>query len=98
MDHQIRRQSSRNSQTEQRNEKIILENEYSLKDLYDNIEHTINSIHIIGVLEEDRKGKITYLIITEKFPNTGKEKDIKVHEALLLLLSRLSHVWLCVTP
>lgn len=86
MDHQIRRQSSRNSQTEQRNEKIILENEYSLKDLYDNIEHTINSIHIIGVLEEDRKGKITYLIITEKFPNTGKEKDIKVHEALLLLI------------
>ena len=62
MDHQIRRHSSRNSQTEQRNEKIILENEDSLKDLYDNIEHTINSIHIIWVLEEERKGKITYLI------------------------------------
>ena len=57
MDHQIRRHSSRNSQTEQRNEKIILENEDSLKDLYDNIEHTINSIHIIGPQKDKRKRK-----------------------------------------
>ena len=56
-------------------------NEDSLRDLLDNIKCT--NIHIIGVSGEEReKGyeKISEEIITENFPNMGKETVNQVQE------------------
>ena len=47
------------TQAEQKKEKRILENENSLRDLWDNIRHT--NIHIMGVPEgKERKGQRPY--------------------------------------
>ena len=58
-------------------------NEDSLRDLWDNIKR--NTIHIIGVSEEEdrEKGpeKIFEDIIVENFPNMGKEIATQVQEA-----------------
>ena len=58
-------------------------NEDSLRELWDNIKHT--NIHIIEVPEgaKREKGpeKICEDIITENFPNLGKEKVTQVQEA-----------------
>ena len=50
-------------------------NEESLRDLWDNIKHT--NIRIIGVPEEEEKGKgpekIFEELVVENFPNMGQE-------------------------
>ena len=67
--------------TEQNIEKIMIRNEDSLRDFWDNIKHT--NICIIGVPEETEKGpeKIFEQIIAENFPNMGKEIVNQVQEA-----------------
>ena len=61
--------------TEQNKEKRMKINEYSLRDLWDNIK--CNNIHILGVPEgeEREKGpkKIFEEIIVKNFPNMEKE-------------------------
>ena len=68
---------------EQKREKRLKTNEESLRELWDNIKHT--NIHIIGVPEgeEREKGteKIFQEIITENFPNMGKESLTQIQEA-----------------
>ena len=68
--------------TDQNTEKRMKRNEVSLRDLWDNIKHTICSI---GVLEgeEREKGpeKILEEVIAENFPNMGKEITNQVQEA-----------------
>ena len=65
---------------EQNIEKRKKKNEYSIRDLWDNIK-CIN-IHIIVVLEGEERGKgcekIFEEIIAENFPNMGKEIVNKV--------------------
>ena len=59
---------------EQNKKKRMKRNEDSLRDLLDNIKCT--NIHIIGVSGEEREKayeKISEEIITENFPNMGKE-------------------------
>ena len=60
--------------------KRMKRNEDSLRHLWDDIKHT--SIHIIGVLEGEEREKspekIFEEIITENFPNMGKETVIQV--------------------
>ena len=67
---------------EQTKEKRMKRNEDSLRDLWDNIKHTI--ICIIGVPEgeEREKGpeKIFEEIIVKNFPNMGKEIATQVQE------------------
>ena len=69
--------------TEKNKEKRIKKTELSLRDIWDNTKH--NNIRIIGVPEgQDRqKGpeKIFEEIITESFPNMGKETLTQVEEA-----------------
>ena len=61
---------------EQNKEKRMVRNEDSLRDLGDNIKCT--NIQIIGVPEEEEKGKgpeeIFEEIAVENIPNMGKEK------------------------
>ena len=70
---------------EQNKEKRMKRIEDSLRDLWDNIKHT--KIQIIGVPEEEEKNKgnenekIFEEIITENFPNMGKEIVNQVQEA-----------------
>ena len=68
---------------EQNKEKRMKRTEDSLRDLWDNIKHTI--IRIIGVPEEEEKKKaiekIFEEIIVENFPNMGKEIVNQVLEA-----------------
>uniref|UniRef100_A0A8D1RJ36 L1 transposable element RRM domain-containing protein n=1 Tax=Sus scrofa TaxID=9823 RepID=A0A8D1RJ36_PIG len=69
--------------TEGKNEKRMKRTEESLRYLWDNIKRT--NIHIIGIPEgeEREKGpeKIFKEIITENFPNMGKEILTRVAEA-----------------
>ena len=69
--------------TEKNKEKRIKKTELSLRDIWDNTKH--NNIRIIGVPEgqERQKGpeKIFEEIITENFPNMGKETLTQVEEA-----------------
>ena len=71
------------TQAEQIKEKRILKNEDSLRDLWDNIQHT-NSC-IIGVPEgeerEEGSENIMEYEIAEKLPILGKETDVQVQEA-----------------
>ena len=64
---------------EQNKEKRMKRIEDTLRDLYDNIEHT--NIRIIGVSEEKEKkkrtDKIFEEIIVENYPNMGKEMSVK---------------------
>ena len=68
---------------EQNKEKRMKRIKNSLRDLWDNINHT--KIQIIGVQEEEEKKKGTEKIfeesIVENFPNTGKEIVNQVQEA-----------------
>ena len=67
---------------EQNKEKRMKRIEHSLRDLWDNIKHTI--IRIIGVPKEDEKKKgmekTLEEIIVENFPNMGKEIVNQVQE------------------
>ena len=68
--------------TGQNIEKRTKGNEDSIRDLWDNVEHT--SIHIVGGPRRRReKGpeKIFEEIITENFPNMGKKIVSQVQEA-----------------
>ena len=69
--------------TEQNTEKRMKRNEYSLRDIQDNIKCT--NIFIIGAPEgeerEKEPEKIFEEIIAEKFLNTGKEIVNQVQEA-----------------
>ena len=68
---------------EQNKEKRMKRNEDSLRDLGDNIKCT--NIRIIGVPEEEEKGKgpekLSEEIIVKNFPNMGKEIATHVQEA-----------------
>ena len=68
---------------EQNKEKRMKRIKNSLRDLWDNINHT--KIQIIGVQEEEEKKKGTEKIfeeiIVENFPNTGKEIVNQVQQA-----------------
>ena len=68
---------------EQNKEKRMKRIEDSLRDLWDNINHT--KIQIIGVPEEEEKKKgsekIFEEIIVENFPNMGKEIVTQVQES-----------------
>ena len=68
---------------EQKREKRLKTNEESLRELWDNVKHTI--IHIIRVPEgeEREKGteKIFKEIIVKSFPNMGKEPLTQIQEA-----------------
>ena len=70
------------NESERKKEKQIKRNEYSLRDLQDNMKWS--NIQIIGVQEEeDRKKdheKILEEIIVENFPNMGKEIITQVQE------------------
>ena len=65
---------------EQNKEKRMKRNEDSLRDFWNNINHT--NICIIGVPEEEEKkertGKIFEEILVENFPNMGKERATQV--------------------
>ena len=80
MDEWSGRQNSRNDLIKQQEEKIILKNEDSLRDFWDNIKYT--NICITGVPEgkEREKGteKLFGEIMTKNFPNLGKETHIQV--------------------
>uniref|UniRef100_A0A9L0RMT5 L1 transposable element RRM domain-containing protein n=1 Tax=Equus caballus TaxID=9796 RepID=A0A9L0RMT5_HORSE len=71
------------TQAEQKREKRIRQNEYSLRELWDNIKHA--NIRTIGVPAEDERDKgaenLFVEIIDENFPNLRKETDIQVQEA-----------------
>ena len=91
LDYMIQRKGSANWKTEQwrslklnrKREKDFKKNEDMLRDLWDNIKCT--NILIIGVPKrEERKKGVENLfgdIISENFPNLGKETDIQVQEA-----------------
>ena len=67
---------------EQNKEKRIKRTENSLRDLWDNIQHT--NIWIIGVPEEEKKKgyeKSFKEIIVENFPNMEREIVNKVQES-----------------
>ena len=68
---------------EQNKEKRMKRIEDSLRDLWDNIEHT--NIQIIGVPEEEEEEKVSAKIfeeiIVKNFPNMGKEIISQVQEA-----------------
>ena len=69
--------------TEKNKEKRITKTKETLRDIWDNIKRT--NIHIKGVPKrgdrEKRPEKIFEAIITEKFPNMGKEMLTQVEEA-----------------
>ena len=68
---------------EQKKEKRMKRNEDSLRDLWDNTEHT--NFHITGVPEGGERDKepeeILEALIAENFPNMGKEIVTQVQEA-----------------
>ena len=70
---------------EQKREKRLKTNEESLRELWDNVKHTIKhtNIRIIRVPERrrEREGKILKEIIAENFPNMGKESLTQIQEA-----------------
>ena len=69
--------------TEQNKEKRMKINKDSLRNLWDNIKWI--NIHIIGVQEEEEKGKgpekIFEEVIAKNFPKMGKERVTQVQEA-----------------
>ena len=71
------------TQSKQQKEKQILNNENSLKDLWDNTKHT--NIHIIEVSEGEEREKGKWQLFKEKMakstPNLGKKTGNKVQEA-----------------
>lgn len=72
------------AQSEQQNKKRISKNEDSIRDLWDNIKCPTICIIVIPEGEEREKdrGRKTYEeIISENFPNLGKETDIQAQEA-----------------
>ena len=77
MDHQAGRQNSVHYWSWTKKAKRIKRNEYSLRDIWDNIKYT--NICIIGVPEGEEKEAEGILkdIIAENFHNLGKETDIQ---------------------
>ena len=59
-----------------------MDHECRLRELNDSLKY--NNIHIIGVPQEEKKGKweevLFKQIIAENFPNVGKETDIEIQE------------------
>ena len=70
-------------EAEKKREKLIQEQERRIRDLSDTIKR--NNIRLIGIPEEEEREKgpegILDQIITENFPNLGKEIDIQIQEA-----------------
>ena len=68
------------NESERKKEKQIKRNEDNLRDLWDNV--NCPNIRIIGVPEEDKKKhhEIILVIISENFPNLGKERIMQVQE------------------
>ena len=68
------------TQSEQQKEKRILENKYSVRDLWDNMKH--NNIQIIGVPEGKERAQVMENlfeeIMREYFPNLAKELDLSL--------------------
>ena len=67
---------------EQKIEKRLKRNENSLRELWDNVEHTNICIIWVSEEEEREKGpeKILKEIIAENFPNIGKESLIQIQK------------------
>ena len=70
-------------EAEKKREKLIQEQERRIRDLSDSIKR--NNIRLLGIPEEEDREKgpegILDQIITENFPNLGKEIDIQIQEA-----------------
>ena len=70
----------RNTQSEQQNKKRLKKNEYSFRELQDNMKH--NNIHIIGISEEEEKEQgiesLFEKIMAENFPNLVRENVTEV--------------------
>ena len=63
----------------QNKEKRMKRNDYSLRDLWDNIKFT--NIHIIGAPKGEKEPeKIFEKIIAENFPHMGKETVTQIQE------------------
>ena len=77
-----------NNEGEKKRERKVLDHQCRLNELSDSIKHNI--INIIGVPEEDERKKgaegLLEQIIAEKFPNLGKETDIKIQEVQTTLI------------
>ena len=71
------------AEEQNKGKKQMKTNEYTLRDLWDNLKHT--KIQIIGILEEEEKEKgskkIFEEIIVENFPSMGKEIATQVQKA-----------------
>ena len=73
--------SMENNEVEKNRKRKILDYECWCRELSDIIKH--NDIHIIGVSEEEKERGAEGLfeeIVTENFPNLGKETDIQIQE------------------
>ena len=70
-------------EAEKKRDKKIQEYEGKIRELSDTLKR--NNIHIIGIPEEEERGKgaesVLKGIIAENFPDLGKEKAIEIQEA-----------------
>ena len=71
----------KNTQTDQEKEKRLRKNEEGLREMQDNMK--CNSIHIIGIPEEEEEQGIENLfekVMMKKFPNLRREKVTQIQE------------------
>ena len=72
-----------NNEAEKKRETKAKEHDLQIREISDSLKR--NNIRIIGVPEEEEKEKgvegLCEQIIVEKFPNLGKDTDIKIQEA-----------------
>ncbi|KAF0879853.1 LORF1 protein, partial [Crocuta crocuta] len=70
-------------EVDKKRDKLIPEHERRVRELSDTVK--CNSIHIIGIPEEEERGKgaegVLEQIIEENFPNLGKEVKVEIQEA-----------------
>ncbi|KAF0871378.1 LORF1 protein, partial [Crocuta crocuta] len=70
-------------ETEKKRDKLIQKHERRVRELSDMVK--CNNIHIIGIPEEEEKGKgaegVLEQIIAENFPNLSKKVNVEIQEA-----------------
>ena len=86
--HDIEDKIMENNEADTKRKKKILDHKCRLRELNDSIKH--NSISVIEVPEEEGKEEgaqgLFEQIITENFPNLGKEIDIEIQKAQITLI------------